>query len=163
MKNTIKISIISLALFLSSACSLITDFTPPENKIDIESELSDTLQVTVDGDTGTLNLSFTSELPADSADAIYDLIGTDILLQVINNENNVGALLSDKPVNDTPDAAGEYQVNVSDNNKDVEIVFYNNSLEGYALSPGGDYSALLHISVNDYFETGDSTYKIQVK
>jgi hypothetical protein len=157
--------IFSIALIagLLSACSAITDFDDSSKKIDPGSELGDELTVTINGSLGLLDLEFKSTLPADDEDAVYDLIGSEIKLQVIDNQTNVGVDLTEKPVTDTPDAAGEYMVEISDDNKTVTITFYNQTVEGHALHPGGDYSALLHITANDFFTTGDNTFDIEVK
>ena len=155
-------SIALMAGFLT-ACSAITDFNNPETKINFADELGDELAVTITDTLGTVNLEFKTALPADNADAVYDMIGNEIILQIVDNESNVGVTLTEKPVSDTPAAAGEYMVNVSDDNTFVEITFYNKTVEGHALHPGGDYSALLHVTKNDFFETGDYTFAVTVK
>ena len=162
MINNTKILTFLLTIILLASCSAITDFTLSENKINIKTELPDTLKITLNGNTGTLNLNFANELPVENADAIYDLIGYKILIQVTNNENNVGVLLTDKPVDKTPDKAGEYMVTIDSNNKNINITFYN-MYEGHALSAEGDFKALLHIDPNDYFEAGNYDFKVIVK
>ncbi len=163
MTLTKQLLITSIIAILISACSAITDFSEDSDKIDLDNELKDIISVTIDNSLGTIDLVFKSSLPENDADAIYDLIGHEIKLQVINNENNVGIDLTEKPSESAPKTAGEYTVTVSDDNKTATIIFYNETSGGYTLNPGGDYSALLHISENDFFETDDCTFEVNVK
>ena len=162
--NTLTKILMVVAALLLGACSATTNFEAPDTKVDIGAETADELIVTLAGNAATLDLVFANPLPdahVEQAEDVYDLIGNEATLQVMNS-NGVGTTLTQHPVETAPAAPGDYTVQISEDNTTVTITFYNESLEGYTLNPGGDYSALLHVAENDFFETDDITYTVVV-
>jgi len=146
------------------SCSAITDFdNPPDTKINIGEELGPELTVTLSGDTAVVNLGFVSDLPVDSADEVYAMIGDEIGLRITNEESFVSVALTDTPVDREPSAPGEYQVTIDDNMLDVTIVFYNEAVDGQMLRVGGNYIAGMQVLENKWFETGDFDFDVVVE
>ncbi len=159
--KTATILLAATGLLMLSGCSAITDFQAPDQKM--EWNVAGVQTVTLAGNLGTLSIQFDDELPVDHEEEIYDLIGNEITLMVTNEDNGVGVSLTSAPVTAEPAAPGEYAVQVSTDNRTLTITFFNETTEGYALRPGGNYIALLHVAENDYFETGDFTPDIEVE
>lgn len=136
-----------------TGCTAITDFDKPAQKIDLAAEIGQTIAVTLNGETGTITMNFDSALPNEHAEEIYDMIGADITLTVTRALDSVGVTLTTKPVISTPTEPGQYSVSVSSDNKTVDIVFYNQSLEGGAFKAGELYRVVLEIRDNDFFKT----------
>lgn len=165
MTRIIHIGLAAVFALVTLSCTAITDFDEEPSKLmNIHEEISDdTLLVELDGDLATVTINFHNPLPMDDEDEIYDLINDEVSLNIINNENNVGAALTTKPVT-TPNGPGEYMVDIADDSLSLEITFYNETIRGQTLVVGGDYRCLIEVDApNDYFEQKSALRPVEVE
>jgi len=147
-----------LLLVALPACTLVTDFSAPEDDLySLDENLATAVNVTLSGDTATLTLSFVEPLPGaeDDNQALLDLIADGTVgLVVMNDTTGVNFnLATDGTYSETLSDPGQYNLAlVGTDRGQISINFYN-EVAGTTLHAGGDYSAAITVIDNDWFLT----------
>lgn len=165
---TMKYMVCILALLVAlPACTLVTDFSEPEDDLySLDENLGTSITVALSGDTATLTLSFAEPLPGttdDDAAMLALITGGTVGLTVANDVTNVSFNLNqDGSHVDAPAGPGEYHLALGSDRSSIAITFYN-EVAGVSLYAGGDYSGAISVQTNDWFETEDFVRDVTVQ
>lgn len=178
-----------LVLALGLGCSAITDFpempedseAPIDNPTDddtgttetdapselysIDDNLDNPVVITLEDDsTATFTMRFEAGLPEPEQgdDALEDLLG-DIITLDVQNSDGISVTLSDGTlVTSPPDDEGEWGISLGNTDRtEVDVVFYN-LFDSRSMQDGDEYTALIEIAANDYFEEESLTRDVTV-
>jgi hypothetical protein len=141
------------------ACSLVTDFSAPDDELySLDENLTTDIAVALTGDTASLTLSFLEPLPGsvDDDTALLALI-TDGTIDLVVNNDVTGVnfnLAADGSYSDTLTEPGDYYLTMGSDRLTLIVSFYNQVMD-VSLYTGGDYSATMSVLDNDWFETDE--------
>jgi hypothetical protein len=135
-----------------------------DDEVALSSMIPDPVTIALGPTIGTIMIDFSSH-PLDM-DRQYELemflFSGDLGVTATNDATGVTHNLTEgTPTMTPPDQAGDYLVGASSDGKTVTVQFYN-WFEGQMFAAGGDYSATISVSDNDFFETETFTRQVVV-
>ncbi|MCU0660823.1 MAG: hypothetical protein MUC50_00685 [Myxococcota bacterium] len=156
--------LIALGLFVAMAQTGCDD--TDETRFTLSKAVDNPVTVTlsVTGSLATVQLVRINDLPVEPRAELLELLGREISLIVTDLSSGTTANLLDGQRVDTPPAApGQYRLSLVEDMSALMVVFYNETIAGSSLKVGGDYTAALTVSANDFFLPQSFTRQVEVK
>jgi len=116
-----------------------------------EAALEEGLMVTLSGNLATIDLPFSTAVPAATNDELEAELMDAVSLIVENEATGTTAnLTSGSLVDTTPASAGQYTWALDTERDTLTITFYNETTNGLSLSAGTPYVAEFSVTSNEY-------------
>jgi len=152
MRFSTVVLLTSLSLAACAGSDADTDCDDVYGKPSFDIEENTSVLVTIAGDLAFVDCPLSCTLPDQVADSEVEAeLNGKVTLTIDNNATGMTVNLNDAQlVEGEPQGPNEFSYEVNAERNNVRVLLWNNTPTGQRLRVGGDYTALLGISPNDY-------------